>query len=217
VPPSGTAALRELIGERDAVLTHVVRAGAGFLAAYLVDASYRVCRFHLTGTDLGDVDLGAGISLVGLTGRPGDGGAFAGVTSFVQDTRIYRIDLATGAARLLVDAAPPASTFAAMVTERHRATSRDGTTVPYFLVRGPDVSTDTPQPTLLYGYGGFDQTRPSRRPGRRGSKPAVSSSWPTCAVAGSTAASGTRPAPVNASRTSSTTSSRSPSTWWPPA
>ena len=157
-PAAGTAPVQELVGQREAVLTQVVRAGAGFLAAYLDDAAYRVCRFDLAGADLGDVDLGAGISLVGLTGRAGDGDAFAGVTSFVRDTRIYRIDLATGASRLLVDTASPGQTFAETVTERHRATSRDGTVVPYFLVRRPDVATDSPQPTLLYGYGG--STRP---------------------------------------------------------
>jgi prolyl oligopeptidase len=173
-PPSGTAPLRELIGEREAVLTHVVRAGAGFLAAYLDDASHRVCRFDLTGTDLGDIDLGTGISLAEMTGRPGDSEAFAGVTSFVRDTWIYRIDLATGAARLLVGAMSPGPTFAATLTERRHATSRDGTTVPYFLVRRSDVSPDSPQPTLLYGYGGFDQAL----------APAFKAAWPAWVEAG---------------------------------
>ena len=173
-PAAGTAPVQELVGQREAVLTQVVRAGAGFLAAYLDDAAYRVCRFDLAGADLGDVDLGAGISLVGLTGRAGDGDAFAGVTSFVRDTRIYRIDLATGASRLLVDTASPGQTFAETVTERHRATSRDGTVVPYFLVRRPDVATDSPQPTLLYGYGGLDQAL----------TPAFKAAWPAWVEAG---------------------------------
>jgi prolyl oligopeptidase len=43
-----------------------------------------------------------------------------------------------------------------VVTERRRATSTDGTEVPYFLVRRADVPLDAPRPTLLYGYGGFD-------------------------------------------------------------
>jgi prolyl oligopeptidase len=38
--------------------------------------------------------------------------------------------------------------------ERGRATSADGTQVPYFLIR-PTNAPASPSPTLLYGYGGF--------------------------------------------------------------
>jgi prolyl oligopeptidase len=42
-----------------------------------------------------------------------------------------------------------------IVIERYRATSKDGTTVPYFLISPVDADRSRPQPTLLYGYGGF--------------------------------------------------------------
>ncbi|MES2724338.1 MAG: prolyl oligopeptidase family serine peptidase, partial [Pseudomonadota bacterium] len=41
------------------------------------------------------------------------------------------------------------------VTEQFWATSKDGTKVPYFVVRGRDVKLDGNNPTLLYAYGGF--------------------------------------------------------------
>ena len=40
--------------------------------------------------------------------------------------------------------------------EQHFATSKDGTRVPYFLVRPKDAKADGSNPTLLYGYGGFE-------------------------------------------------------------
>ena len=47
---------------------------------------------------------------------------------------------------------------------QERATSADGTRVPYFIVRDPNAKG--PRPTLLYGYGGFEiSMTPSYSPG----------------------------------------------------
>jgi len=41
-------------------------------------------------------------------------------------------------------------------TEQLEATSKDGTKIPYFVVRPPGIEDDGKAPTLLYDYGGFE-------------------------------------------------------------
>jgi len=43
-----------------------------------------------------------------------------------------------------------------MATEQFEATSKDGTKIPYFVVRPKGVKWDGTAPTLLYAYGGFE-------------------------------------------------------------
>lgn len=43
-----------------------------------------------------------------------------------------------------------------LTIQQHFATSKDGTRVPYFMVSKSDIQLDGDNPTLLYGYGGFE-------------------------------------------------------------
>lgn len=52
------------------------------------------------------------------------------------------------------------------VAEQHEAKSKDGTMVPYFVVRSKDQKG--PVPTLLYGYGGFEVSMTPNYSGMRG-------------------------------------------------
>ena len=58
-----------------------------------------------------------------------------------------------------------------LVVTQHEATSKDGTRIPYFQVARQDLALDGGNPTLLYGYGGFEV---SMVPGYSGS---VGSAW----------------------------------------
>lgn len=170
---------REVIPERKAVLSWIRRAGDGFLAVYLDDAAHRVYRFTRDGTELGEVALGGGpVAVLSPTLAPsvraGEDEAFVGAMSFLTDLQPYRVDLATGTVEPVPLAGPPHPVVFPAVTERRYATSADGTAVPYFLVRRADIPAGRRLPTLLYGYGGFNQAI----------TPAYRVPWPAWVAAG---------------------------------
>lgn len=65
-----------------------------------------------------------------------------------------------GASVEVVQSTPEFFNADGMKVEQHFATSADGTRVPYFLVLPNGFKADGSTPTLLYGYGGFQVSRP---------------------------------------------------------
>ncbi len=142
-----------IVAEGADVLSYATLAGQVILAEYLVDATPVVRRFALDGIDLGALDLPAG-AIVALNAHAGRPEAYVGISTVADPTAAYAIDTATGETRALnlaggTRVAPP------FHVERRRATSADGTAVPYFLIV-PDNAPQKPAPVLLYGYGGFN-------------------------------------------------------------
>ena len=79
------------------------------------------------------------------------------VTDYLTPTTLMLGDAGKGAAKPDVLKTMPTFFDASKhVVEQHFATSKDGTRVPYFLVRPKDLAYDGGNPTLLYGYGGFE-------------------------------------------------------------
>ncbi len=77
---------------------------------------------------------------------------------FLTPPSLELADAATGKGRT-VSSAPPAFKARNLVVEQHEVASKDGTQIPYFLVRRKDAPMDGSTPTLLYGYGGFQISR----------------------------------------------------------
>jgi prolyl oligopeptidase len=76
-------------------------------------------------------------------------------SDFLTPTGLYRLELPDGEPECL--RSQPASFDASpYAVEQLEARSSDGTPIPYFLVRRRDAPRDGDQPTLLYGYGGFE-------------------------------------------------------------
>lgn len=79
--------------------------------------------------------------------------------SFLEPTKLWWADAASSKAAV-VRALPARFKASTHVVEQHWATSRDGTKIPYFLVRPKKMKGDGSTPTLLFGYGGFQLSKP---------------------------------------------------------
>ena len=80
---------------------------------------------------------------------------FVTVTDFLTPTSLLYGEIGKGAPEVL-KAMPAFFDSSTLAVSQHEATSADGTRVPYFQVAQKDLKLDGQNPTVLYGYGGFE-------------------------------------------------------------
>ncbi|MFT6206749.1 MAG: prolyl oligopeptidase [Colwellia sp.] len=81
--------------------------------------------------------------------------AFISAESFLNPDTLYTYNTATGE-KAKAKSLPSWFDVESMVSEQFFVSSTDGTQVPYFVVRHKNTKLDGKNPTLLYGYGGFE-------------------------------------------------------------
>ena len=149
---------REVIPERAGVVVESAAALGGKLAvSYLRDVQPRVAIHELDGAHVRDVAFDTLGSVGGGAGRWASAEAFFTFQTFHVPSAVYRYDVATGERSVWAAPDPPVDPAAYAVTQRW-FTSRDGTRVPMFVVHRPDAALDGRNPTLLTGYGGFNNS-----------------------------------------------------------
>ena len=100
------------------------------------------------------LDLPKNASLGMVSANDRNDQIFVSVTSFLTPTSLW-LGSADAGNLAEVKAAPARFDASDLVTEQFEATSKDGTKIPYFVVRKKALVLDGTAPTLLYAYGGF--------------------------------------------------------------
>jgi prolyl oligopeptidase len=126
-----------------------------FVARYLKDAHSEVRVFDITGKYLRAVETPGLGTADGFRGKRSDKETFYSYTSYSTPATIYRYDLASGKSEVF---RKPTLKFDSGRYETRQIfyTSKDGTRVPMFISARKGVKLDGDNPTLLYGYGGFN-------------------------------------------------------------
>ncbi|MCZ6542150.1 MAG: prolyl oligopeptidase family serine peptidase [Planctomycetota bacterium] len=145
----------EVIAQSPHTLRGVNLVGNMFVARYLRDAVTHVRMFDVTGRHVRDIEFPALGSARGFGGKRSHTETFYSFSSFATPPSIYRFDMITGESELLrqadADFNPDDYTTRQVFYE-----SADGTRVPMFLCHRKGLVLNGENPTLLYGYGGFN-------------------------------------------------------------
>ena len=147
---------QDLIPETDNVLVSAQMAAGKMIVTYDKDAANHAFVYNLEGQQLHEIALPT-FGEVGFSSRYDEPEVYYGFTSFVYPTTIFKYDIESNTSEVFrapaVDFNPDEFT-----TEQVFVTSKDGTKVPMFLTYKKSLQKDGKNPTLLYGYGGFNIT-----------------------------------------------------------
>ncbi|MEO7109644.1 MAG: prolyl oligopeptidase family serine peptidase [Polyangiaceae bacterium] len=144
----------EILQERADVLDDVNVIGKSIVLTYLQNASTKIERISLDGKPQGSLEL-PGIG-TGVVSGPEEGNeAFVDYYSFVTPPEVLRFDLKTGKSETW-DRVGEGFSAADVKVQMIFATSKDGTKIPMFVVAKAGVQFDGNNPTMLWGYGGFN-------------------------------------------------------------
>jgi prolyl oligopeptidase len=149
------AGWKTLVAEGPDAMTAASAVGGRYLLSYLHDAATLVRVHGADGKPVSEVTLPGIGTASGFGGRWGDRETFFSYTSLTTPASIYRYDVKTGKAELF-KAPKTAFNSDEFETRREFVTSKDGTRFPIFIAAKKGLKLDGRNPTLLYGYGGFD-------------------------------------------------------------
>ena len=139
--------------------------GDRFVASYLKDAHSAIKIFEVSGKAAGEIKLPGLGTASGFRGKRKDTETFYSYVSFTEPPTVYRYDFKSGQSSPLFR---PKVDFKSddFTTEQVFYKSKDGTKVPMFLTYRKGLEKNGNNPTMLYGYGGFNASMtPTFSPG----------------------------------------------------
>ncbi len=130
--------------------------GGGYIFAnYMVDAVSKVMQYDYEGKLVREVQL-PGIGSVGGFGtKKEEKELYFSFTNYVTPGSIYKYNIASGTSELFIK---PEIDFNPENYESHQVfyNSKDGTKIPMIITHKKGLKMDGKNPTILYGYGGFN-------------------------------------------------------------
>jgi prolyl oligopeptidase len=145
----------EVIAEGKDTLEFATIVSGRLVVGRLHDAHHLLSVHKLDGSLVRELELPAMGTITELSGKPQHREMFVGFQSFVVAPTVLRYDFEADEVSHFTEseASVDPSHF---TTTQIWAESADGAAIPIFVTHRSDVDLDGTNPTILYGYGGFD-------------------------------------------------------------
>ena len=145
---------KDLIPETKNVLS-ISSGGGYFFAEYMIDAISKVYQYDLKGRLIREIELPGIGSSAGFNGKLKDKTLYYSFTNYISPSSIYLFDADKGTSELFKK---PKVGFNSdnYQSEQVFYPSIDGTKVPMIITYKKGTVLDGNNPTILYGYGGFN-------------------------------------------------------------
>jgi prolyl oligopeptidase len=155
----------EVVPEKPEVLAQASVAGGKIFATYLQDVAGHLYVLNLDGRQENEIHLPGAGTTSDFQGNSKDAFVFYSFTSPNYPPTIFRYDIAANSAKVYHAPKIPGFSPDSYETKQVFYPSKDGTRVPMFLSYKKGLQLNGKNPTLLYGYGGFNiTTAPVYRP-----------------------------------------------------
>ncbi len=144
-----------VVQDPEATIDSMSIVGGHLVLTYLRQASSELEIRTLAGKRVRKVDLPGKGTTGGISGLPDEDTGYFSYTSFTEPSVIFKTSIKTGKSKEWTRVKLPIDS-SQFVTEQVTYASKDGTPVTMFVMHHKDVVADGTNPTILYGYGGFN-------------------------------------------------------------
>jgi prolyl oligopeptidase len=147
---------RIVIAPKTEPLDSVGAAGGKLFVTYMKDVASKAYVHNLEGTLENEIELPGLGAVSGLGGNMDDKFVFYNYTSFTYPSTIFRYDISSRRSSVFRAPEIPGLDTNQYETKQVFVPSKDGAKVPMFLTYKKGIALDGNNPTLIYGYGGFN-------------------------------------------------------------
>ncbi len=129
--------------------------GGKLFASYLKDATSQMLQYNLDGKMEREIALPGKGTADGVGGKWEETTLYYSYTSYINPTTIFSFDVATGKSDIYKKSGVKFDPEGYESKQIFYA-SKDGTKIPMMITHKKGIKMDGNNPTILYGYGGFD-------------------------------------------------------------
>jgi prolyl oligopeptidase len=145
-----------VIASKNEPIDGVGVAGGKLFVTYMKDVASKAYVHNLEGTLENEIELPGLGAVSGFSGNMDDKFVFYNYTSFTYPSTIFRYDISSRRSSVFRKPEIPGLDTNQYETRQVFFTSKDGARVPMFLTHKKGLVLDGNNPTLMYGYGGFN-------------------------------------------------------------